>query len=167
MRSKVDRKNSSKRDTALFPQSNAQSGDLSNNLTEIQEVIALRAYQLFEDRGCVDGHDLEDWFRAESEILLPISFSIDDLDGRLIARVEVPLPTVDDLEVQVQDQRIIICDRGPICLDGPDRIILCRVFNAFELPEPIDWTTAEITFQDGVLEVNAPKISGGDYVAAA
>ena len=167
MRSKVERKNPLKRDTAFSLQSNTPPSDLSNHLTEIQQAIALRAYQLFEDRGCEDGHDLEDWFRAESEMLLPISFSIDDLDGRLIARAKVPLPTVDDLEVQVQDQRIIICDRGPICHEGPDQFILCRVFNAVELPEPIDWTAAEISFQDGMLEITAPKLSGGDYVAAA
>lgn len=167
MRSKAERKNSSKRDTAFSLQPNTQDSDLSNHLTEIQEAIALRAYHLYEDRGCVDGNDLEDWFRAESEMLLPISFSIDEIDGRLIARAKVPLPTVDDLEVQVQDQRIIICDRGPICIEEPDRFILCRVFNAVELPEPIDWTTAEISFQDGILEIAAPKLSGGDYVAAA
>jgi len=31
--------------------------------------VALRAYQLFEGRGRVHGRDLEDWFRAEKEIL--------------------------------------------------------------------------------------------------
>jgi Protein of unknown function (DUF2934) len=31
--------------------------------------VALRAYQLFESRGRVHGLDLEDWFRAEKEIL--------------------------------------------------------------------------------------------------
>jgi hypothetical protein len=31
--------------------------------------VALKAYQLFESRGRVHGLDLEDWFRAEKEIL--------------------------------------------------------------------------------------------------
>jgi hypothetical protein len=31
--------------------------------------VALRAYQLFENRGCVHGRDWEDWFRAEQEVL--------------------------------------------------------------------------------------------------
>jgi hypothetical protein len=31
--------------------------------------VALRAYQLFENRGYVHGRDLEDWFRAEQEVL--------------------------------------------------------------------------------------------------
>jgi len=32
--------------------------------------IELRAYELFEARGYENGRDLEDWFRAESELHL-------------------------------------------------------------------------------------------------
>ena len=35
----------------------------------LQGRVALRAYQLFENRGYVHGRDLEDWFRAEQEVL--------------------------------------------------------------------------------------------------
>jgi hypothetical protein len=30
--------------------------------------VAQRAYRLYEARGRVDGHDLEDWLLAESEL---------------------------------------------------------------------------------------------------
>ena len=33
-----------------------------------EETVRVRAYELFEARGREDGHDLEDWFRAEGEI---------------------------------------------------------------------------------------------------
>jgi DUF2934 family protein len=32
-----------------------------------EEKIRARAYELFEARGREEGHDLEDWFRAEEE----------------------------------------------------------------------------------------------------
>jgi hypothetical protein len=35
------------------------------------ELIARRAYQLFEERGGGDGSDVEDWLRAERELLDP------------------------------------------------------------------------------------------------
>ncbi len=38
----------------------------SLELTE--EYIRLRAYQIYEQRGREDGHDLEDWYQAEAEI---------------------------------------------------------------------------------------------------
>ena len=34
----------------------------------IEERIRARAYELFEERGRAEGHDWEDWFRAEKEI---------------------------------------------------------------------------------------------------
>jgi hypothetical protein len=34
-----------------------------------EETIRKRAYELYMDRGMEDGHDLEDWFHAEEELL--------------------------------------------------------------------------------------------------
>jgi hypothetical protein len=33
--------------------------------------IRVRAYELFEQRGREEGHDLDDWLQAESEISMP------------------------------------------------------------------------------------------------
>ena len=38
----------------------------SLELTE--ELIRVRAYHLYEKRGCEQGHDLDDWFQAEAEV---------------------------------------------------------------------------------------------------
>lgn len=32
------------------------------------EQIRLRAFQIYESRGCVHGHDIEDWTQAEREL---------------------------------------------------------------------------------------------------
>lgn len=34
----------------------------------LQDQIRCRAYALYEQRGRGDGHDLDDWLRAESEL---------------------------------------------------------------------------------------------------
>jgi Protein of unknown function (DUF2934) len=39
---------------------------------QVQEIIRLRAYELYQERGCEDGHDFEDWARAEAEIKVAI-----------------------------------------------------------------------------------------------
>ena len=39
---------------------------------EIQNMIARRAYELFEHRGRVPGHEIEDWEQAETELLLSV-----------------------------------------------------------------------------------------------
>jgi hypothetical protein len=35
----------------------------------IERKIGLRAHQLYEERGFVEGHAVEDWLQAESEVL--------------------------------------------------------------------------------------------------
>ena len=33
-----------------------------------EELIEKRAYELYQERGMEDGHDMEDWLRAEEEV---------------------------------------------------------------------------------------------------
>lgn len=51
--------------TASVPTAKPEKGSLE--LTE--ELIRVRAYQFYEERGCEGGHDLEDWLQAETEIV--------------------------------------------------------------------------------------------------
>ena len=37
-------------------------------IPDLLEQIRLRAYELFEQRGRIEGHDLEDWLQAEAEV---------------------------------------------------------------------------------------------------
>ena len=52
-----------------------QTLDPSADLKELQRQIAQLAFQLYEVRGREDGHDIEDWLRAEAvlrrEAILP------------------------------------------------------------------------------------------------
>ncbi len=36
--------------------------------TELEEQIRRRAYELYEQRGRVDGYALDDWLQAEAEV---------------------------------------------------------------------------------------------------
>jgi len=49
-----------------MPHLAAKPEEGSLELTE--DIIRARAYRFYEDRGCEDGHDLEDWVRAEAEV---------------------------------------------------------------------------------------------------
>jgi len=40
-----------------------------NESEELKDKIRQRAYQLYEERLWEEGHDLEDWLRAEEEIM--------------------------------------------------------------------------------------------------
>jgi len=41
------------------------------SVSNTEEKIHLRAYELYEQRGRIDGHALDDWLQAEAEIRQP------------------------------------------------------------------------------------------------
>jgi hypothetical protein len=45
-----------------------QVSPLKDEQPSLSELIARRAYELYEERGRSDGEDLDDWFRAEAEV---------------------------------------------------------------------------------------------------
>lgn len=47
----------------------AAPAKITTRAVDINEAVRLRAYQLFAQRGYNHGADLEDWLRAESEVL--------------------------------------------------------------------------------------------------
>ena len=57
--------------SAMKAQRKSSTSLLTNetgSMPDVQEQIRLRAYELFEQRGRAEGHDLEDWLQAEAEI---------------------------------------------------------------------------------------------------
>lgn len=81
-----------KAQTALAPIS-TKPVSLTEFFSEIDDVmkqIHQRAYQLFEFRGRTDGHDLEDWFKAEMELLKPVPLEVSEKDDVVYIRADVP-----------------------------------------------------------------------------
>ena len=54
----------------------------SQRMQQVYDTLARRAYELFESRGRQDGQDLEDWFRAESELLNQMPVEISEADDQ-------------------------------------------------------------------------------------
>jgi hypothetical protein len=50
------------------PKANAPQAAAKATHTPSREEIARRAYEYYERRGRTQGHDLEDWLKAESEL---------------------------------------------------------------------------------------------------
>lgn len=52
---------------ATKPTPLSATSQTSESSSALQEQVRVRAYELYEQRGREDGHDLDDWFQAESE----------------------------------------------------------------------------------------------------
>jgi len=54
--------------TARTPSKPPSSMGHENPTPNVEDQVRRRAYELYEQRGMEDGHDVEDWLRAEEEI---------------------------------------------------------------------------------------------------
>lgn len=82
--------------------------DLDWEMQEVQLAIASRAYELFEARGGEHSHDWEDWFRAESELLRPVSVSMQESADRIRIQTNVLGFEENELSVSIEPRRISI-----------------------------------------------------------
>ncbi len=133
--------------------------DFAKNTQE----IAQRAFERFEQRGFEFGHELEDWFKAERELLKRVPIEIKDADGKLAIRAEVPGFTANDLKVSVEPNRITIKGETETKSEKKDVGMIyseCKsnkVFRTFDLPGQVEADKATATIKDGVLNLVIPK----------
>jgi HSP20 family protein len=132
-------------------------------MRDVYDTLARRAYELFDGRGRQDGHDLEDWFRAESELLSPMPLEVDEANDELIVRADVPGFRDKEIEVRVEPRRLIISGKREQVRDEKKRKTVYserrsdEVFRTLELSEEIDPDKVKATLQDGTLEISLPK----------
>lgn len=46
-----------------------QASTVESGQSELRDMIARRAYEIYEERGRSDGGDMDDWLRAEAEVI--------------------------------------------------------------------------------------------------
>ncbi len=132
-------------------------------LQNIYNQISQRAYDLFSQRGYQHGSHLDDWLRAESELLQPTPIEIVDDDNVLTVRAEVPGFSPKDLEVKIEPSRLMV--RGQTEQSkrtSSERTLYSereskQVFRVLNLPTKVNAEKASAKIQDGVLHIVLPK----------
>ena len=149
------------------------SEEISTQFSHIYDVIARRAFDIFESRGRSPGHELEDWFRAESELLRPVPVNVAESDGEYIVRAEVPGFGGKDIEVIVEPLYLAISGKRETKEDEQnEEIVGCesradRIFRVLDLPPSVDTSKVSITLRDGILIVNLPKARNAEKMHVA
>jgi hypothetical protein len=118
----------------------------------ILSTIAKRAYQLFERRGRVHGFDLEDWIRAEQE-LLQDDFSRDT--SQFDCFIESPRHPEMTTILSVTTHSMIAFRRHALHAGEID--LGTDVASAHVFPDEIDTTQVEVNRVGWLLHVHAPK----------
>lgn len=156
----TSRKKQSKTAVRLSPSNPAT---LQWQMQQLQLAIARRAYELFQLRGGEHGHDWEDWFRAESEILRPVSVAFSDMEGHTSVCVNVLGFNPDELTVSVEPRRIMLMGQKQINLTESERAadyirsFPDQIMRVVDIPVEIDPVNAIIELQEGMLKFELVK----------
>ena len=137
--------------------------DILKEMSEWSDRISKRAFELFAASGFTDGHDLEDWFQAEKQLLKPLALDVKDLANEFVVTAEVPGFEANELNIHVNAQNLIIEGKREFSDEkkekGATRIEskLEEIYRAVELPAPVLADEATSELKNGILELKLPK----------
>lgn len=136
---------------------------LVERLNKLSKRISRRAYEIFEGNGKMFGHDLEDWFKPESEILQPFDLRIKEKNDSLTVEAKVPDFSAKDLEVSLEPWRLTISGQKETKEEQKKDNATYQerrseqFLRVIELPSEIDSAKARATLKNGLLEISIPK----------
>jgi HSP20 family molecular chaperone IbpA len=142
-----------------------ESGDLAEEFAKMYDSIARRAFELFEGNGRWPGHDLDDWIRAEAELLHPVHLDLKESDSAFTVVAEVPGYGVKDLELKVEPRSLTIAGKREIKEakeEKGSRMLFSescadRILRQVYLPVDVDTAKVEANLRNGILTVDLPK----------
>jgi HSP20 family molecular chaperone IbpA len=132
---------------------------------EAYKGVARRAYELYESRGRENGHDLEDWCRAESELLHSLPVEISETNDQVIVRAEVPGLSNEDIQVRVAPHRLVITGKWRM-MDSHIEKGSHEALHEVDLLEAINPDAVTATVHDGKLEIQMKKARRGKNIPA-
>ena len=141
-----------------------QTQNLFEELDALTRRVAERAFRLFEDRGRLTGRDMDDWFRAESELLKPVLIEISESDESYVIRAEVPGFDAKDLSVQIEPTSICIHGKREEKKEEKkgkevrySEVSAMEVARRIDLPASINAEKVSAQLTNGILELTLPK----------
>jgi hypothetical protein len=87
--------------------------DVTEQERRIQTEIARRAYKIFKSRGGSPGYELEDWRRAEADVICRGCHARMVVDAGLWIGTNADLFEEGSIEIWISPWRITICGRQP------------------------------------------------------
>lgn len=147
------------------PMKVAKYTSLFDQMDEMFNALARRAYEIFDGNGRVFGRDLDNWFQAERELLHPVALNITETDGAFMVKAEVPGFTEKELEVAVEPGRVTITGRRETSKEEKKGKTVCaeshsdQVLRIVNLPTEVEGDKVTATLKNGVLELTLPKVA--------
>jgi|SRR5665213_141360 len=137
--------------------------ELFEHTQDVCNLIAHRAFAIYEARGHAQGSDREDWFLAESELLTPVKFHLSESGEQLVARAVVSGFNREEIKVSLEPHRLSISGKARPRDDHQSRKHTHSLgyeqlmYRVIDLPCEVDLSKAKATLNDNTLEVVMPR----------
>lgn len=155
---------------APVPIRQSTTDEVFDRIHKTSEAIARRAFEIFDTNGRWLGHELEDWFHAESELLHPVHLEIKETNQGLVARAEVPGFASNELEIDLEPRRLTITGKHEEKEEEKKGKTVysekCsnEVLKIIDLPVEVDTSKVTSALKDGILTIEMPKAAQGKKV---
>jgi HSP20 family molecular chaperone IbpA len=137
--------------------------DIFDRIQKTYDSIGRRAFEIFDSNGRWLGRELEDWLRAESELLHPVHLEITETDDNLAVRAEVPGFTPKEVTIDVEPRRLTITGKHEAQEESKKGKTVyserCakEILRIVDLPAEVDTSKVNATLKDGILNLEMPK----------
>ena len=148
---------------APVPVKSTEPQDLFERLSQSCNAIARRAFEIFESNGKHFGHELEDWFKAESELFHPVHVRMAESDDAITVEAEVPGFEAKDLQINLERGRLSISGKRETKEEQKKGKAVYQercsneILRVIDLPVEVDASKAAATLKNGMLELQMPK----------
>ena len=148
---------------APVPKKTIERQDVFERFTQIYNSIARRAFELFESNGSIFGHELDDWFKAESELLHPVHVRMVESDDAFTVEAEAPGFEATDLQINLEPRRLTISGKKETKQEQKKGKAVYQeqcsneILRVIDLPAEVDASKATATLKNGILELQMPK----------
>jgi HSP20 family molecular chaperone IbpA len=131
----------------------------------MRDVIARRAYQIYQNRGSTPGQELRDWRRAESEVVKPLCCGFLIQDAKISLNTDASFFQEGEIEICVEPRRLAVCSR--VCARKKEMISRSDplsgyadlVFHVLDLPVEVDPSQVTARFNGAILMIDLPRRS--------
>ena len=136
-------------------------GEIAKRLEAVQQ----RAFELFEKRGRELGRDLEDWFKAEHELLGSGAAELTEENDAYKLGMTLPGFEAKDVAVTAAPNEVIVhaatenekkTQKGNVLSTESGSK---EVYRRFRVPNAINVDQVTAKLDNGILQINAPKFA--------
>jgi HSP20 family protein len=148
---------------APVPAKAIERQDVFERFNQVYNSIACRAFELFDNNGRSFGHELDDWFKAESELLHPVHVRMAESDDAFTVEAEVPGFEAKDLQINLEPRRLTISGKKETKEEQKKGKAVYQeqcsneILRVIDLPAEVVASKAAATLKNGMLELQMPK----------